>query len=256
MSWNPEIYHKFQAERFTPFEDLVSLIDVKEGLKVIDLGCGTGELTSRLSEILPGSDILGVDSSPEMLEHAKERERPGLRFELCSIKELSGEWDLVFSNAAIQWVDNHSELIPKLFSSVRPGGQIAVQVPSNHNHITQLLVHEIAKEDPFAEALDGWARKSPVLSIREYAELLYDSGGMNINVLEKVFPHIMRDAGAVADWLSGTMLLPYFERLPEELRNPFRDGYIARLREHYPSDPIFYPFQRIFFSAARTTLQG
>lgn len=256
MSWNPEVYHKFQAERFTPFEDLVNLIDVKEGLKVIDLGCGTGELTMRLADMLPGSDVLGIDSSPEMLEQAKEKERPGLRFELCTIEEFSGEWDLVLSNAAIQWVDNHEDLVPRLFSSVTPGGQIAVQLPSNHNHVTQLLVHEIAKEAPFAAALDGWTRKSSVLSIREYAELLYETGGMNINVFEKVFSHVMRDADAVADWLSGTMLLPYFERLPEELRKPFRDRYITRLREYYPRDPVFYPFQRIFFSATRTALQG
>ncbi len=256
MSWNPEIYHKFQTERFTPFEDLVNLIEIREGLKVVDLGCGTGELTARLADRLPGSDVLGIDSSPEMLEQAKEKERPGLRFELCPIEEISGDWDLVFSNAAIQWVDNHPELVPRLFSSVRPGGRIAIQLPSNHKHITQQLIHEIAKEEPFAGALDGWVRKSPVLSIREYAELLYDAGGMNINVFEKVFPHIMRDAGAVADWLSGTMLLPYFERMPEELKEPFRDRYITRLREHYPSDPVFYPFQRIFFSASRTNLQG
>jgi trans-aconitate 2-methyltransferase len=256
MSWNPELYHKFQSERFAPFEDLMNLVVNGHGLRVIDLGCGTGELTRMLADRLPGSDVLGIDSSPEMLEQAKSKERSGLRFELRSIEDVAGEWDLVFSNAAIQWVEDHAELVPSLFDLVCPGGQIAVQLPSNHNHETQMLVHEIVKEPPFADALKGWSRKSPVLSINAYAELLYKCGGMDIVVFEKVFPHVMRDTDAVADWLSGTMLRPYFERLPGELRGSFMDRYRKRLRDLYPSDPVFYPFRRIFFSAMKTNLQG
>ncbi len=256
MSWDPELYHKFQAERFAPFEDLLNLVVAGEGLRVIDLGCGTGELTCMLADRLPGSDVLGIDSSPEMLEQAKAKERPGLRFELRAIEDIAGEWDLVFSNAAIQWVGNHNQLIPKLFSAVSPGGQLAVQLPSNHNHESQILIHEIVKEAPFETALRGWSRKSPVLSINVYAELLYKCGGMSINVFEKVFPHVLRDTDAVADWLSGTMLRPYFERLSERLREQFMDSYRKRLREIYPSDPVFYPFRRIFFSAIKTNLQG
>lgn len=251
MSWDPEIYHKFQEERFAPFEDLMKLIEVKEGLKVVDLGCGTGELTLRLAQMLPGSDIVGIDSSPEMLAVAKTRERSGVRFEPGSIEAITGKWDLVFSNAAIQWVDNHSRLIPKLFSMLNPGGQIAVQLPSNHRHPTQSLIREIAREEPFREALGGWTRESPVLSITRYAELLHKSGGTDINVFEKVFAHVLPDAEAVADWLSGTALLPYFDRLPGRLHRPFLDTYITRLGELYPSDPVFYPFKRIFLSAAR-----
>lgn len=256
MSWNPDIYHKFRKERFAPFEDLLNLVVVGKRLKVVDLGCGTGELTEMLAERLPDSDVLGIDSSPEMLEHAKSKERPGLRFERRSIEELNGEWDLVFSNAAIQWVRDHALLIPRLIYSVKPGGQIAIQLPSNHNHLTQFLVHEIAKQQPFAEALGGWTRTSHVLSIREYAELLYENGGTDIVVFEKVFPHVLKDAEAVAEWLSGTMLLPYLERLPDSLHGTFRERYVSRLEEHFPSKPIFYPFQRIFLSAMRTDLHG
>jgi trans-aconitate 2-methyltransferase len=246
----------FQSERFAPFEDLLNLVVERVGIRAIDLGCGTGELTSMLADRLPGSKVLGIDSSPEMLERAKAKERSGLRFKLRSIEALSGEWDLVFSNAAIQWVDNHYELIPRLFSAVRPGGQLAVQLPSNHKHETQLLIHEVVKEASFADALKGWSRKSPVLSISEYAELLNKCGGMNINVFEKVFPHVLRDTDAVADWLSGTMLRPYFERLPAELREPFIALYRERLRGIYPTDPVFYPFKRIFFSSVKADLRG
>ena len=128
MPWNPDLYDKFKAERFAPFLDLASLVKLREGLSVIDLGCGTGELTAQLAELLPGSDVLGIDNSPEMLERAQEYTRPGLRFELASIEEIDGKCDLIFSHAALHWVEDHPTLIPKLLSMLRPGGQLTVQM--------------------------------------------------------------------------------------------------------------------------------
>lgn len=257
MAWNPELYHRFRSERSQPVEDLMDLVEVHSGLRVIDLGCGTGEHTRALADRLPGSHVLGIDSSPEMLEQASSRERQGLRFELSSIEEVpGGGWDLIFSNAALHWVDDHESLIPKLFGLLNPGGQIAVQVPSNHNHETQLIVHEIAKEPPFVSALGGWTRKSPVLSINAYAEILYKCGGTDIIVFEKVFPHVLKDSNAIADWLAGTMMGSYLSRLPEELRGSFMDIYKKRLSGIYKESPVFYPFRRTFFSAMKTSLHG
>src|SRR5574342_332350 len=102
MPWNPEKYHQFQSQRSAPFDDLLKLVEIRPGLRAIDLGCGTGELARRLADSLPESDVLGLDSSPQMLERAEEYARPGLRFELGNQTELSGEWDLIFSNAALQ----------------------------------------------------------------------------------------------------------------------------------------------------------
>ena len=104
MAWDPEQYRKFQAERFAPFEDCLALVERRPRLRVIDLGCGTGELTRRLHEALPGSEVEGIDSSAEMLERAAPLAGPGLRFEQRSIEALEGTWDLVFSHAALQWV--------------------------------------------------------------------------------------------------------------------------------------------------------
>ena len=247
MSWNPELYHKFQEERFAPFYDLIGLIALKDGISAIDLGCGTGELTKMLWEKLPSGRVLGIDSSPEMLEHAKATS--GLSFELRSITDIEGEWDLIFSSAAIQWVSKHRELIPGLFSHLRPGGQIAVQLPANHNHQTQRFIRDTASEEPFATALRGWLRSVPVLTIREYSELLYDSGGEDITVFEKIYPHILPDSYAVLDWLSGTAILPYLERLPLELHESFLGALGEKLKEAYPGTPVFYPYNRIFFSA-------
>jgi trans-aconitate 2-methyltransferase len=248
MPWNPDQYHKFQVQRFAPFEDLVKLIHVREGLRVIDLGAGTGELTARLADMLPGSDVLGLDNSPSMLARAEAFARPGLRFALGDLAAVKGTWDLVFSHAAIQWVDDHQALVPHLFGLVAPGGQVVVQQPSNHGHPSHAIVRELAAQEPFRTALGGWVRLAPVLTIEAYASLFFDLGATEIVVFEKVYPHVLENADAIAEWTSGTLLVPYFERLGT-LKDAFMDAYRARLRALYPGSPVFYPFRRIHFSA-------
>jgi trans-aconitate 2-methyltransferase len=249
MPWDPTCYTKFKAERFAPFADLTALVSIKPSLRVLDLGCGTGELTRRLADMLPDSDVLGIDSSREMLDKSAAFARDGVRFEHRLIEDVAGEWDVVVSNAALHWVENHAELIPKLVGLLAPGGRLAVQLPSNHTHPAHRAVIEIASECPFREALNGWTRTSPVLSIEAYAELLFRAGGENVTVFEKVYPHVLENSDAVADWTSGTTLVPYFERLPESLHEPFQVRYRERLRELYPETPVFYGFRRTFFAA-------
>lgn len=251
MPWDPERYHQFQQERSAPFDDLVRLIEPRRGMRVVDLGCGTGELTRRLAGMLPESEVVGVDSSAEMLEHAEQYEGMGLRFEQGKIEQVQGPWDLAFSHAAIHWIEHHEALIPRLLAMLAPGGQLAVQLPNNFTHPSHQLILEIAAEEPFAAALGGWTRDSPVLDIARYADLLYAHGGRNLTVFEKVYPHVLADAGALADWTSGTTLVPYFERLPEALHEPFMQRYRARLYQQYPKQPVFYGFRRILFAATR-----
>jgi len=253
MPWNPEQYHQFQKDRFAPFEDLCALVKVHAQMSVIDLGCGTGELTRRLKERLPESDVVGIDSSEEMLRRAREHEGAGLRFERATIEEIAGAWDLVFSHAAIHWVENHQALIPRLLSLVRPGGRLAVQLPSNHTHPSHTLIEEIAAQEPFREALNSWTRTSPVLSINEYAELLYAHGGSQITVFEKVYPSLLENSDAIAEWTKGTTLVPYLERLPESLHESFMQRYRERLRALFPTSPVFYTFRRTLFAATRLT---
>ena len=251
MPWNPNVYHKFQRERFAPFDDLFKLIKVREGMRVIDLGCGTGELTRRLADQLPGSDVVGVDSSDEMLSRAQSLACPRLTFKKQAIQDASGEWDLVFSHAAIQWLDDHEILIPRLFSLVRPGGQLAVQLPSNHEHPSHTILKDIAREEPFVSAFVGWSRLSPVLAVGRYAELLHLQGAEELNVFEKIYPHVLRDSNEVESWMSGTALIPYIERLPDALHDEFLARYRSCLKALWPHGPVFYGFQRILFSAVR-----
>ncbi len=252
MPWNPDRYETFKEARSVPFDDLVALIKVRPGLKVIDLGCGTGELTRRLADYLPESTVLGVDNSSEMLARAEAHKRPGLDFERRAMQDVTGQWDIVFSHAAIHWLPDHPNLIPHLMSLVSPGGQLVIQIPSNHTHFSHVLITEVASQEPFRSALNGWTRLSPVLPVTDYAELLFTSGGDNITAFEKIYPVMMRDADGIAEWTMGTALVPYFERLPKALHGLFLERYQARLREYCPTSPVFYAFKRTLFAATRS----
>jgi len=250
MPWDPKQYHKFQAERSAPFFDLLTLVKVRPNLKVVDLGCGTGELTRQLADTLPNSNVTGLDSSAQMLEKAAAYAGTSLHFEQGNQAELTGKWDLIFSNAALQWSENHIELIPYLYKRLTPCGQIAVQVPSNHNHISHQLYRETASEEPFKSVLNGFQRYAPVLSIDEYAHLFFECGAENIIVFEKVYAHILEDSDAVVEWISGTALVPYFERLGD-YKETFVAALRAKMRAALPATPVFYPFRRTLFSARK-----
>ena len=250
MPWDPNQYHKFQAERAAPFFDLLALVEPRPNLKVVDLGCGTGELTRNLAQALPDSDVTGVDNSPQMLDKAASSSGPNLHFEQGEQSQLKGEWDLIFSNAALHWSENHAELIPYLYRRLAAGGQIAVQVPSNHNHISHQIYRETASEEPFKSGLKGFQRYAPVLSIDEYARLFFDCGAEDILVFEKIYAHVLEDSDAVVEWVSGTALVPYFERLGEH-KAGFVDTIRGKMRAALPESPVFYPFRRTLFSARK-----
>jgi trans-aconitate 2-methyltransferase len=185
-----------------------------------------------------------------MLEKAISLSSPNLRFESGDQSQLTGEWDLIFSNAALHWSEYHSELIPRLYERLAAGGQIAVQVPSNHNHISHQIYRETADEEMFKFILNGFQRYAPILPIDDYARILFNCKAEKIVVFEKVYPHIMENSDAVVDWISGTALVPYFERLGE-----YKDQFLQAIREKMqaamPDSPVFYPFRRTFFSARR-----
>jgi trans-aconitate 2-methyltransferase len=230
------VYSKFSSERSRPFYDLLALVERRGKARVVDLGCGDGKLTAEL----PGDDILGVDSSPEMLARAVARQ--GLRFEQRALEEVTGSFDLVFSNAAIHWVDNHEKLVPQLFGLVAPGGQICVQLPANYDHPSHKLLAELAGSD---------ARKVPVLDVADYARLLWQAGAADINVFVKVYAQVMPSAAAMVEWQRGTALVPYRARLSAAEYAKLEEELGRRLAEIFPGSPVLFTFKRIFFSARR-----
>lgn len=251
MAWNPTTYNKFKEERYAPFYDLLALLHKRENLKVIDLGCGTGELSHKIQLELPGSQVLGIDASAEMLKDASAYGNENLHFEQLDIKAKiqSGEkYDLIFSNAALQWLDQHEQLWPEMIAGLKPGGQLLIQIPSNHDHFTHQTLRELARKSPFKEALKGWERSTAVLNISAYAKVLFEQQAKEMTIYEKIYPHILADANAIFEWTSGTAMIPYLEHLPEALKLEFSNEYKNRLQQQYPEKPVFYPFKRILMS--------
>jgi trans-aconitate 2-methyltransferase len=251
--WNPTQYAKFLAEREQPFYDLLEMIQPGRHLRVVDLGCGTGRLTTMLHDRLRADETVGIDRSVRMLECA--RAGAGLRFEAGTIEGFvaAPEYDLLFSNAALQWVEHHDALIPRLAAAVKPGGQIAFQVPAPHDGPSHFVADELAHEEPFYSALGGWRRPQPVLAPDAYARLLYRSGFPRPEVKLVVYPHVLDNRDAVVEWMTGTLLTEYERQLPPELFGVFLETYRARLiRQVEPTEPFFFPFNRILCWGRRT----
>lgn len=252
MAWNPGKYNEFKSVRFKPFFDLAAHIEDKPGMEVIDLGCGTGELTAMLAEKLTDARVLGVDSSAEMLAEAGPFRTEQLTFEQGTIESQvkSGKkWDLVFSNAAIQWVDNHKQLFPDILNLVKPGGQVAIQMPCQNENLLNRILRQLAAEEPYHSLLHSWNRSSPVLSMDDYAQILFAHGGKEITVYQKVYPLIAQSYDDLYDFISGSALIPYFERLGGAVKAQFIQAYKQRIRDSFPVIPALYAFKRIILYA-------
>lgn len=247
MEWDPQQYDKFRAAREQPCADVVALIQPHERMRVVDLGCGLGNLTRKLAERFADAEIVGIDSSAPMLQKANELATSGLRFVEGSIESfadggvIDGPFDLIFSNAALHWVAEHAALVPKLVKRLTARGQIGVQLPSDDYNSTRKIFADVA----------GWRHQMATLDIGEYAQLLYAGGLVETNVFEKIYPHILADADAVLEWAKGTALLPYLERLPPAQHAPYLDEVRKRLHARYPEKPVFFPFRRIIFYGRR-----
>lgn len=248
MPWNPEIYNKFKNIRYQPFYDLIDFIKPVKGMKAIDLGCGTGEQTAILADKFKEAHFLGVDSSAEMLAQSKALETDHLHFRKATTEETlaSGEkWDLIFSNAALQWSNDHEILFSELIKLVNPKGQFAVQMPVQpENKLNKILI-ELVDEEPFKTYLKGYKRDSPVLSIDDYAQILFDGGLEDIQILQKVYPIIADDHDTLYNFISGSALIPYIERLEGEQQELFIKRYKERIAEHFPKLPAIYSFKRL-----------
>src|SRR5256885_4185212 len=191
-TWDPAQYERFRDERARPFLDLLALVRPRPGMHVVDLGCGTGELTARLHHELAAGETLGIDRSEAMLARARPRAEDGLRFEAGDIAALAARaaWDLVFSNAALHWGDDHRALFARLTAALPPGGQLALQMPANFDHPSHVVAAQVAGEEPFRDALGAHARTGPaVLPPAEYALLLQPLGYAEQHVRPHVYRH-------------------------------------------------------------------
>jgi len=252
--WNPDQYERYRRERAQPFFDLLGLVERRPGMAVVDLGCGTGELTRLLHRDLQARTTVGIDNSDTMLRRAATINEPGLQFVRADIDAFTPDEavDLVFSNAALQWVEDHPTLLRRWRDRLRPGGQLAVQVPANDDHPSHRTAIEVAAEEPFRSALGGYRRPSSVLPPQEYASLLFDLGYRSQLVRQQVYGHLLGARDDVVEWVKGTTLVDYQQRLSPDLFAQFLARYRAALFTQLPDRrPFFYTFKRLLFWAKR-----
>lgn len=248
MPWNPEVYNQFKNIRYQPFFDLMNLISPDNLKKAIDIGCGTGEQTHILSEKFEDAEFLGIDSSGEMLQKSLEFKNKNLSFKQKRVEELydsEERWDLIFSNAALQWSDDHKKLFSKLLSLLNENGQFAVQMPVQAENVLNQILFQLASEEPYKTQLQDWNRVSPVLSLDEYAKMMFEAGLKDLNISIKVYPIIAEDAEKLFKFISGSALIPYLERLDEVNEAKFINEYKKRIEENFDSFPAIYAFKRI-----------
>jgi trans-aconitate 2-methyltransferase len=250
-AWRPAQYERFRAERAQPFWDLAALVELRPGMRIVDLGCGTGELTAQLHQKLQARETIGIDSSAAMLARAPEA--PGLRFEGGDIGEFSPQdrFDLVFSNAALHWVPDHARLFRRLTAALVPGGQIAVQMPMTDTLITHLTAYELARSPEFRRLLGGYHRRAPLPEAQQYAAWLHQLGYVRQHVRVVVYSHLLDTREDVMEWVRGALLTEYQKRLApadwDRFLLRYRQMLIPQLEDQRP---YFYTNPRILIWGA------
>ena len=241
-TWSPDQYARFRGERQQPFFDLLALVRAEPQMRVVDLGCGTGELTRALHRHLGARETLGLDSSGAMIARRDAQGESGLRVARGDIVDFvaAEPFDLVFSNAALHWLPDHPALLARLTGALRPGGQLAVQVPANHDHPAHVVAAEVAAE--FGIQPRAW----PVLLPERYAAVLDGLGYVEQHVRLQVYVHHLDSREDVVEWVKGTLLTDYERQLTPAAFADYLAAYHERLLPLLEdAHPYFYAFKRI-----------
>lgn len=254
-SWDVQQYEKFKQERAQAFFDLLELIKIKPNMRILDLGCGTGELTKLVHGKFSAKETIGLDSSESMLKKSQEFASSSLHFlhgDISKLNNISGPFDLIISNAALHWVGDHESIFEKVSVLLAPQGQIAFQLPANYDQPSHELARKIAQEEPFKEAFHGYVIPQYVLALEKYAEILDKLGFSKQKVFLNVYAHHLDSRDGVLEWVRGALLTVYKERLSLELYEQFLKEYQKQIRKIFPDEkPFFYPFKRIFIWGIR-----
>jgi trans-aconitate 2-methyltransferase len=250
-TWDPERYLVYAGERGRPFVELLARVGAPAPTRVVDLGCGPGNLTRLLAERWPDAEVVGLDLSPEMVDRARA-DLPGVRFDVADLRDWRPDRpvDVLISNATLQWVPDHLALLPRLVEQVAPGGWLAFQVPGNVDEPSHTARHDLATEAPYAAHTAGVAVPD-AHDAGTYLAALADLG-CEVDAWETTYLHVLSGEDPVFTWVSGTGARPTLQALPEDLRARFEAELKERLRAAYPTrrvggrDAVVLPFQRVF----------
>lgn len=252
--WSSEQYLKFKKQRTRPAVDLAKRIAGEKPRAVLDVGCGPGNSTAVLKNTFPAARITGIDSSAEMIEKAKAS-CPDTEFRLCDITagvNMLENYDIIFSNACLQWVPDHRTLIPALFDKLNDGGVLAVQIPMNYKEPLFLAENEVLSEPRWGFA-GKEIRTIATLPPEEYFDILASCTN-DFDIWETVYYHRMPSVNAMVEWIKGTSLRPYLSALDEEKAVRLEAEIKARAAEAYAKQnngEYIFKFRRFFFTARK-----
>ncbi len=254
-TWDSAQYLKFGAERLRPAQDLLNNVPLEAPSCVFDLGCGAGNVTGLLATRWPRAQITGVDSSAEMLAKARGTGAAGIDW----IKADLGSWhpeepaDLLYSNAAFQWLGNHASLFPRLVKMLAPGGILAIQMPRNHTEPSHTCMFDAIQSGPWANRFPAERPAPPVLEPEAYYSILAPVT-RRISIWETIYHQVLEGENPVVEFTKGTALRPILEKLNDRESTRFIEDYAARIAAAYPprSDgKTLFPFRRLFLVAFR-----
>ncbi len=252
--WNPAQYLRYGSERLRPALDLMSRIQLDSPDTVYDLGCGTGTITGILKERWPDAHVTGVDSSASMLERTTDVET-GVNWQHADLNDWQPERpaDVVYSNAALHWLDDHDQLFPRLMGAVKPGGVLAVQMPENWGAPSHTSIADTVREGAWRERLAPFQRVNPVAEPSFYYDLISRLSS-SIDMWETTYMHILEGEDPVVEWTKGTMLRPLLDNLSEEEGAAFLKSYTEKVAQAYPHSAdgkTVLPFKRLFIVAVK-----
>jgi trans-aconitate 2-methyltransferase len=253
--WNPILYAKFEGERMRASRDLLAQVPLAAADLIYDLGCGPGNSAELLMRRFPGARTIGLDTSGAMLAVARKR-TPKARF----IKQDISRWapderpDLIFANAALQFIPDHDTLFPRLMSYLAPGGVLATQMPNTARESSHALMRMVAAEGPWSSRLVPIAKTQPLIAgYEDYYDWLRPFAS-RVDVWTTTYVHPLEGPQSIADWFAGSTLQPFLERLDDDERCEFLARYRSGLKEAYPVQPdgkTLFAYPRLFIVAMR-----
>jgi len=253
-SWNPTVYGHYADERTRPYYELVARIRNESPGTVVDLGCGTGVQTATLAQRWPSAHITGLDSSADMVADQPSDLPAGVTIRQGDISDFDATGvDVVVSNAALQWVPHHRELLATWASQLGASSTLAFQVPGNFDAPSHVLMRRLAESDEWASTLSGVLRGGDsVDSAEQYASAMLDAG-LTVDAWETSYVHVLQGEDPVLRWVTGTGLRPVLDALDDETRPVFVEQYRDLLRDAYPqaASGTLFPFRRIFVVARK-----
>lgn len=254
MAWDPAQYGKFAKERAQPFFDLLAQIEAQPN-SVVDLGCGAGELTAVLAKRWPTAEVMGVDSSPEMIANARAHARDNLCFEQLPIESWNPPqpFDLVFANAALHWVKPHEQQIERLAGCVAKGGTFAFQAPNQFAAPSHTLIHDVRNLPEWRDVI-GSASSDGYLAPPSWYLHALTGWGFATRVWETIYYQMLEGDNAVLEWLKGTALRAPLAKLDAAQQERFLEQLGRRLRSAYPKENggTLLPYRRLFVVATRS----